>query len=52
MLKEFQKGNFSVWRVPEKFNLLPFDQFIKQTVNRDEKAPGGIIGFSTTKAAV
>ena len=52
MLKEFQKGNFGVRRVPRKFNRFPSDQFIKQTVNRDQKAPGGIIGFSTTEGTV
>ena len=49
MLKEFQKGNFSVRRVPGKFNHLPPDQFIKQTVNQNQKAPGGIIKFLLPK---
>ena len=48
MLNEFQKDNFSVRWVPGKFNHLPSDQVIEQTVNRHEKGPGGIIGFSTT----
>ena len=52
MLKKFQKGNFRVTRIPRKFNRLPSDQFIKQTVNQDQKAPGGIIGFPTTKGTV
>ena len=30
----------------------PADQVIEQTVNRDQKGPGGIIGFSTTEGTV
>ena len=52
MLKEFQRGNFSVRRAPGKFNCLPADQVIEQTVNQDQKGPGGIIGFSTTEGTV
>ena len=52
MLKEFQKGNVSVRRVSGKSNRLPADQVIEQTVNRDQKGPVGIIGFSTTKETV
>ena len=52
MLKKFEKGNFSVRRVPGKFNRFPSDQVIEQTVNRDQKGPGGIIGFSTTEGTV
>ena len=49
MLKEFQKGNFNATRVPGKFNHLPSDEFIKQTVNRNQKAPGEIIEFLLPK---
>ena len=49
MLKEFQKGNFSVRRVAGRFNRLPKDQVIKQTVNQDQKGLGGIFGFSSTE---
>ena len=52
MLKEFQKDNFSVRRVPGKFNRLPADQVIEKTVNRNQKGPGGIIGFSTKEGTV
>ena len=52
MLEEFQQENFSVRRVPGKFNRLPADQVIKQTVNRDQKGSGGIIGFSTIERTV
>ena len=52
MLKEFQKGNFSVRSVTGNFSRLPVDQVIKQTVNRGQKRPGRIIGFSTTGGTV
>ena len=52
MLREFQKSNFSVRRLPGKFNRLPVDQVIERTVNRDQKGSGGIIGFSTTEGTV
>ena len=29
--------------------MLPPEQVIEQTVNKEEKGPGGIIGFSTTE---
>ena len=52
MLKEFQKGNFSVKRVPGKICRLQSDQVIEQTVDQYQKRPGGIIGFSTTEGTV
>ena len=52
MLKEIQKGKFSVRSVTGKFSRLPVDQVIKQTVNRGQKGPGGITGFSTTGGTV
>ena len=52
MLKEFQKGNFSVRMVPRKFYNLSADQVIKQTVNQDHKGPGGTIGYSMNEGTV
>ena len=52
MVKVFRKDNFSVRRVPGKFNHHPSDQVIEQTVNRDEKGPGGIIALSKTEGTV
>ena len=52
MLKEFEKGYFCVIRVSGKFSRLPSDQVTEQTVNRDQKGPGGMIGFSTTEGTV
>ncbi len=48
--KQFEAGNFSVRRQPGKFNKIPSDQAIEQTINRDQKCPGGIIGFSTSES--
>ena len=44
ILQEFQEGNVAVRRISTKFNRLPPDQVIEQTINRDQKEPGGIIG--------
>ena len=35
-----------------KFNKILSGQAIEQTINRDQKCPGGIIGFSTSKCTV
>ena len=50
--QEFRNGNFSVKRTAGKFNMLPPDQVIEQTVNKEQKGPGGIIGFSTSLGTV
>lgn len=50
--EEFLKGNFCCKRVPGKFNMLPPDQVIEQTVNKEQKGPGGIIGFSTSEGTM
>ena len=39
-------------RKPGKFNKIPSGQAIEQTINRDQKCPGVIIGFSTLKCTV
>ena len=49
---QFQHGNFSTRRTKGKFNMLPSDQVIEQTINKDHKGPGGIIGISTSQAAM
>ena len=50
--EEFINGNFSVQRTKGKFNMLPPDQVIEQTINKEQKGPGGIIGFSTSPGTV
>ena len=46
MFHRFQDGKFAV-RTPTKFNRLPPDQVIKQTINCSQKGPAGIISSST-----
>ena len=43
---KFQKGNFTVKQSRSKFNCLLPDQVIEQTVNKEQKGPGSIIGLS------
>ena len=50
--QEFEAGHFSVRRQQGKFNKIPSDQAIEQTINRQQKCAGGIIGFSTTEGTV
>ena len=45
-------GEFAVQRSSQPFVRVPVDQSIEQTVNRDSKTSGGIIGFSTKLAAM
>ena len=44
--------NFSTKRSNGNFNLLPPDQVIEQTINKDQKGKGGIIGISTSVGSV
>ena len=42
-----------VRRLPKRqFNCVPTDQALEQTVNRDAKSHGGIIGFTLRKGAL
>ena len=50
--QEFQMGNFSTKRTPGKFNMLPPDQVIEQTINRDQKGSGGIKAISTSTGSI
>ena len=52
MYQEFKNGNFSTKRSPGKFNMLPPDQVIEQTINRDQKGSGGIKHISTFTGSV
>ena len=45
-------GGFCVQRSSNKFSQSAVDQTIEQTLNRDTKTKGGIIGFSVNKSAV
>ena len=48
---EFQQGKFSVGRSAGRFNKVP-DQVIEQTISKDQKGSGGIIGYSTSESTV
>ena len=50
--KEFLAGNFSVKRKLGSFNKVPSDQVIEQTIKKDQKGSGGIVGFSTSENTV
>lgn len=50
--QEFKNGNFSTKRTPGKFNMLPPDQVIEQTINRDQKGSGGIKHMSASVGSV
>ena len=39
MYAEFQEGNFAVKWTSGSFNMLPPDQVIEQTINKDQKGP-------------
>lgn len=49
--RAFSSGEFSVQRVRQPFSQVAVDMAIEQTVNRDTKTSGGIIGISTNTAA-
>ena len=52
MHDQFMFGNFSVKRTDGSFNKLPLDQVIEQTISKEQKGAGGIIGISMSDGAV
>ena len=52
MYAEFHEGNFAVKRTSRSFSMLPPDQVIEQTINKDQKASGGIIGYTTSTGSI
>ena len=50
--QQFQHENFSTWHTKGKFHMLTPDQVIEQTINKDQKGPGGIIGISTSQGSM
>ena len=52
ILDQFQRGNFAIKRTNGSFNMLPPDQVIEQTINKEQKSPAGIIGIATIIACV
>ena len=49
---EFKQGNFSVRRSADRFNNLPPDLVKEQTINKDQKGSGGIIGYNISEGKV
>ena len=52
MYAEFQEGNFAVKRTYGSFNMLPPDQVIEQTINKDQKGTGEIIVYTTSTGSI
>ena len=50
--QELKGGEFGVQRNPKVQHQIPMDMTIEQTINRDTKTHGGIIGFSRSSRAV
>ena len=50
--EQFEAGHFSVRRQNGKFNKIASDQAIEQTINREQKCAGGIVGFCTSEGTV
>ena len=52
MYDAFKSSAFSTRRTAGKFNMLPPDQVIEQTINKEQKGSGGLIGCSTNTGTV
>ena len=52
MYAEFQEGNFVVKRTCGSFNMLPPDQVIEQTINKNQKGTGEIIVYTTSTGSI
>ncbi|KAG1676656.1 hypothetical protein GQR58_014151 [Nymphon striatum] len=53
MFNHMKSGGFVVKRAEDKmFNCVPTDQALEQTINREAKTQGGIIGFTSRKGAL
>lgn len=50
--REFEAGHFSVRRQHGRLNKIPSNQAIEQTINREQKCAGGIVGYSTSEGTV
>lgn len=50
--REFSSGNFGVSRAKQPFAQVWTDMALEQSINRDSKSKGGIVGISTKENAV
>ena len=44
-------GNFATQRTSQPFSQTPMDQSLEQSLNKNSKTKGGMIGFSINKSA-
>ena len=49
---QIQKGNFAAKRITSNFNMVPPEQVIEQTTNKNQKGAGGIVGSSTNMGCI
>ena len=52
MFQHMQNGGFVVKRSNRVFNCVPTDQALEQSINKDAKSKGGVIGFTLRKGAL
>ena len=52
MFAHMQKGGFVVRRSDNNFNSVPTDQALEQSINREAKSKGGVIGYTLRKGAL
>ena len=51
MHRAFAEGQFSISRTGKTFSGMPADQVLEQTINKDSKGAGGLIGISRDENA-
>ena len=52
MFVHTQKGGFVVRRSDKNFNSVPTDQALEQSINREAKSKGGVIGYTLRTGAL
>ena len=52
MYEEVLQSYFGVRRVYCSFKMLPLDQVIEQTIHKEQKCAGSIIGISTSEETI
>jgi len=52
MFKHMECGGFVVRRSEKTFNCVPTDQALVQSINKDAKSKGGVIGYTLKKGSL
>ena len=52
MLQHMSEGGFVMKRSERTFNCVPTDQALEQSINREAKSQGGVIGYTLGKEAL